>query len=194
MSMAGMRARRTPTSRRGSVVSQTNSFHLLISSLKLPRTFWFGMLLISILVARLTAQEATAALKVADADYREGLAALSRGDLKTAQSKFELVVKLAPSAEQGHSALGAVLVRGGQTAAGIHELQRALAMKADDEAARGNLAVAYEQSGSAAKALPLFASLETDAQTKRQPLSIYLLTSYVRALAATGKSADAILR
>ena len=59
-------------------------------------------------------QEPSASLKQADADYREGLAVLNRNDLKTAQAKFEDVVRLAPSAQQGHSALGAVLEREGQ--------------------------------------------------------------------------------
>ena len=57
------------------------------------------------------AQAPPASLKQADADYRAGVAALGHNDLTTALADFEKVVKLAPSAEEGHSALGAVLVR-----------------------------------------------------------------------------------
>ena len=86
-------------------------------------------------------QEPSATLRQADADYREGLEALKRDDLKTAQLKFETVVRLAPSAEQGHGALGAVLVREGQLAAGTRELEKALALKPEDAAAQSNLAM-----------------------------------------------------
>jgi tetratricopeptide (TPR) repeat protein len=120
------------------------------------------------------------------------VAALSRNDLKTAESKFETVVKLAPAAEQGHSALGAVLVRIGQTAAGISELQKALSIKPDDSSAQMNLALAYEQNGSPAKALPLFAKVESTANAERQPLPPYVVAAYIRALAATGESTVAI--
>lgn len=142
----------------------------------------------------LIAQEPSASLRQADADYREGVAALSRNDLKTAQSRFESVIELAPSAEQGHSALGAVLVREGQMGPGIRELQKALAMKPDDSSAQLNLALAYEQSGAAAKALPLFAKLQATANAKRRTLPSSVLEAYVRALLATGQSAAAIVR
>ena len=71
------------------------------------------------------AQEPSPSLKQADADYREGTAALSRNDLNAALADFQNVVRLAPTAEQGHSALGAVLVRVGRVSEGIHELERA---------------------------------------------------------------------
>ena len=105
------------------------------------------------------AQEASASLKQADADYRAGVAALNRNDLKTAQTDFANVVRLAPSAEQGHSALGAVLVRLGHASEGIRELEKALAMNPSDSSAQLNLALTYQQSGQSGKALPLFAKL-----------------------------------
>jgi len=142
----------------------------------------------------LVCQEPSASLKEADADYREGVAALSRNDIRAAKSKFEAVVKLAPAAEQGHSALGAVLVRDGQIAAGIRELQRALAIKADDGSARTNLALAYEQAGESANALPLFAKMESTAAAQGQSLPPYVQASYVRALVATGQAGTAISR
>jgi Flp pilus assembly protein TadD len=142
----------------------------------------------------LVCQEPSASLKEADADYRAGVAALSRNDIKTAKFRFEAVVRRAPAAEQGHSALGAVLVRDGQIAAGIRELQKALAIKADDGSARTNLALAYEQAGESANALPLFAKMESTAVAEGQALPSYVQASYVRALVATGQTEAAINR
>src|SRR5271163_2330495 len=76
-----------------------------------------AFLAVLVLGCQLVAQDPPQSLKQADADYREGVAALNRNDLRTAQAKFEEVVRLAPTAEQGHSALGAVLEREGQMAA-----------------------------------------------------------------------------
>jgi tetratricopeptide (TPR) repeat protein len=138
------------------------------------------------------AQEPTAALKQADADYREGVAALYRNDLATAQSKFESVVRLAPTVEQGHSALGAVLVRMAQWEAGIRELQKALALKPGDTSVQTNLALAYEQTGAAARSLPLFARAEAAAKTENHPLSANVLAAYAGALTTAGHFVSAI--
>jgi len=140
------------------------------------------------------AQEPSPSLKQADADYRAGVIALSHNDLKAALADFEDVVRLAPSAEQGHSALGAVLVRLGRTGAGIRELEKALAMKPGDGSAQMNLALAYQQSGQAAKALPLFAKLEATAHAEKHPLALSVLVPYARALAASGQIPAAIAR
>jgi tetratricopeptide (TPR) repeat protein len=140
------------------------------------------------------AQEASPSLRQADADYRAGVAALSRNDLKTARLEFEQVVRLAPDIEQGHSALGAVLVRSGETGAAIHELEKALAIRADDASAEQNLAVAFEESGQPERALPWFARLETTARAENHPLQADLLAAYARALAATRQPAPARAR
>jgi len=121
------------------------------------------------------AQEPSPSLKQADADYRAGTAALTRNDLKTALTEFQSVVRLAPSAEQGHSALGAVLVRMGRVSEGTRELEKALAMKPGDSSAQLNLALAYQQSDEAAKALPLFARLEVEARAEKRPLALSIL-------------------
>src|ERR1035438_9500828 len=147
---------------------------------QVPLLLLSSALLVSTCASQLFSQEPSSSLIQADADYREGVAALSRNDLTTAKSKFETVVKLAPAAEQGHSALGAVLVRIGQTAAGITELQKALSIKPDDSSAQMNLALAYEQTGSPAKALPLFAKVESTANAERQPLPPYVVRSEER--------------
>jgi protein O-GlcNAc transferase len=154
------------------------------------------ILLISLLIGALpnSAQEPSSNLKQADSDYRAGTTALSHDDLKTALADFQSVTHLAPSAEQGHSALGAVLVRLGQTTEGIFELEKALTMQPHDSSAQLNLALAYIQSEQFAKALPLFARLEASAQGARQPLPAAVLASYARALAASGQFKTAAAR
>jgi protein O-GlcNAc transferase len=131
-------------------------------------------------------QPAPSALQQADADYRAGLTALTNNDLKKARENFEAVVQLEPGLEQGHSALGAVLVREGQWAAGIRELQRALEIKPADDAAQINLAVAYAQSGAPAEALPLFAKAEAAARARGSKLPAQVIVVYADSLVATG--------
>jgi protein O-GlcNAc transferase len=140
------------------------------------------------------AQEPLPSLKQAYAAYRAGVAALSGNDFNTALEEFEKVVRLAPSLEQGHSALGTVLVRIGRTSDGIRELQKALAMQASDGSAQLSLALAYEQGGQSAKALPLFAKLEAASRTEKHPLPATVLAAYARALAATQQFSAAVAR
>ncbi len=140
------------------------------------------------------AQEPSPSLKQADADYRAGVAALGRNDLDAALADFEKVVHLAPSVEQGHSALGAVLVRTGRTNEGILELERALTIQSTDSIAQSNLAMAYEQSGRAGKALPWFAKLEAGALAKNSSLPASVLAAYARALAANRQFPAAVIR
>jgi protein O-GlcNAc transferase len=144
-----------------------------------------------VLAAVCVAQEPSPSLRQADADYRAGVAALSRNDLQGARADFENVVRLAPSAEQGHSALGGVLVRIGETPGGIRELEKALSMKPDDASAQENLAIAWEQTGQPTKALPWFAKLEAASHTEKRPLQPGVLAAYARCLAATGHPAAA---
>ncbi|HZD49341.1 MAG TPA: tetratricopeptide repeat protein, partial [Silvibacterium sp.] len=167
----------------------------------MPRCLLTARLLSGLLLASLAAashfcpaQEPSAALKEADADYRAGVAALSHNDLNAALADFQKVAHLAPTAEQGHSALGAVLFRLGRTGEAIRELERALAMKPSDASAQMNLALAYVQDGQPAKALPLFAKLEAAGRAEKRPLPAYLLASYARALAETGQSTAAVAR
>jgi len=140
------------------------------------------------------AQEPSPSLKQADADYRAGADAMAHNDLNTALDDFQKVVRLAPAAEQGHSALGAVLVRMGRTNEGIRELEKALVIQPGDTIAQMNLAGAYEQSGQAAKALPWFQKLEAGSRTGKQELTPAVLASYARALAGTGQIRPAITR
>jgi protein O-GlcNAc transferase len=154
---------------------------------------WLSFLIVC-LVGAAHAQELSAALRQADTDYREGVAALNRNDLETARTKFEAVTQLAPTAEQGHSALGAVLVRQGQWAAGTRELEKALAIKPNDSDAQLNLAMVYAQAGAPAKAIALFEKLEAASRTDHHLLSATVLEAYARSLQATGQSQRALAR
>lgn len=141
-----------------------------------------------------SSQQASDALHQADADYRAGVAALNGNDVKTAQEKFESVVRLEPAMEQGHSALGAVLVREGQWAAGIRELEKAVSLKPADDAAQLNLAIACAETGANARAVPLFAKAEAAATARKSRLPAQVLLLYAKALAATGHTDAAIAR
>src|SRR6202012_2527601 len=156
-------------------------------SVRLPKTLLIADLVFTALAALSClgqAGEASPNLKQADTDYRAGVAALSHNDLNTALADFEKVVRLAPAAEQGHSALGAVLVRLERTREGIRELEKALAIQPSDSSAQLNLALAYEQSGQEAKALPWFAKLEAASRVDKHELPANVLSAYARALAA----------
>jgi protein O-GlcNAc transferase len=153
-----------------------------------------GFLLSALVFPLGHAQEPSPGLKQADADYRAGVAALSGNDLNTALADFEKVVHLAPAAEPGHSALGAVLLRLGRTAEGIRELEKALAIQSSDSSAQLNLALAYEQTGQSAKALPWFAKLETASHTEKKTLPAPVLASYARALGAARQFPAAVTK
>jgi len=165
---------------------------MLVSLFKARLTAGMLLAALSAALSFCQGQEPSASLKEADADYRAGVTALSHNDLNAALADFEKVVHLAPTAEQGHSALGAVLVRVGRTTEGIRELEKALAMKPGDTSAQLNLALAYEESGQAAKALPWFAKLEAAARAENRPQPAYVLAYYARALAASGQLPAAI--
>jgi protein O-GlcNAc transferase len=144
------------------------------------------------LAVPLQAQGSSESLKQADADYRAGVAALNRNDLQTAHAKFEEVVRLAPSVEQGHSALGAVLEREGRLTAAIAEFQKAQTIKPNDASSLLNLAAAYEQNREPAKAAPMYAKAVASARAQKQPVAAGVLASYARVLAATGQGTAAI--
>jgi tetratricopeptide (TPR) repeat protein len=150
------------------------------------------ILLCASFVGSAQTQEPSASLRQADADYREGVSALNRNDLETARTEFEAVTRLAPGAEQGHSALGAVLVRQGQLAAGIRELEKALAIKPNESSAQMNLAMAYAQTDAHAKAIPLFAKLEAASRLDHHPLRVAILEAYAQSLQATGQTHGAL--
>ncbi len=159
-----------------------------IAFMRCPFPLGVPSILLCFIGAAYAQESPSPSLRQAEAAYREGVTALNRNDLKGAQSKFETVVHLAPSAEQGHSALGAVLVREGQWTAGTRELEKALAIKPTDSAAQMNLAMVYSETGAAAKAVPLFARLKAEAAASQHPLSATVLAAYARALSAIGQT------
>ncbi|MGA9426223.1 MAG: tetratricopeptide repeat protein, partial [Terracidiphilus sp.] len=128
------------------------------------------------------AQQSYANLKQANDAYRAGQAALVHRDLASAQRDFAQVVRLAPQMEQGHSALGAVMVSRGQISDGIRELQRALAIQPNDDTAQLNLALAYVQTDLPQSALSLFAALEAHAREQGHELPSNVLVEYARSL------------
>ncbi len=144
-----------------------------------------GMVVLAVaaISGRGSAQESYTRLKQANDAYSAGQAALAHRDLASAQKDFAQVVRLAPQAEQGHSALGAVMVSRGQTSDGIRELQRALAIQPNDHTAQLNLALAYARIDSPKRALPLFAELEAQARQQQRPLPSYVLIAYAHSLA-----------
>src|SRR5580698_4265806 len=136
------------------------------------------------------AQEAansTAKVKQADAAFRAGYAAMSNHQLQQARDDFQTVVKLVPAIEEGHSALGAVLVQMNAYPEAIVELKQALKLKPADTSAQTNLAVAYASTGRDAEAIPLFAKLDRSAAATNQSLPPDVLLLYARSLAATGQ-------
>ena len=133
----------------------------------------------------IAAQQPSPTLKDANSDYRAGMAALSRNDLNTALMDLQNAVRLAPSTEEGHSVLGVVLLRMGRTKDAVRELEKALAIKPSDVSVQTNLAFAYERTGRAAKAVPLFAKVEASAHSEGHPFGEQLLVSYAHVLAAT---------
>ena len=92
--------------------------------------------------------------KQADAAFKAGYAALTNNDLQEAREDFQKVVKLVPRIEEGHSALGAVLLQLSLYPQAIAELSRALKLKPEDAAAQTNLALAYARSDRNQEAVP----------------------------------------
>lgn len=134
-----------------------------------------------------------ARLHKADLEFRAGYAAVAKGDLKSAVRDFQAVVKLLPNVEEGHSALGAVLVELGRYSEAISELNRSLAMKPADSTALMNLAVAEADSGAYAKAIPLFEQLSKFGKSHRESASLPtdVAVAYARALAGIGRKEEA---
>ena len=130
-------------------------------------------------------QEQPANIKKAAEDYRAGVEALSHNDLQLALKDFQQVVLATPAAEPGHLMLGFVLARMGRTKEAISELEKALTLNPNDSDARTNLALAYEQSGAPAKAIPHFSKLDEAARAQGHNLPPPVLAAYARSLAAT---------
>ena len=141
-----------------------------------------------------THQVPTDQVKQADTAFKAGYAALINNDLQTAREDFQKVIKLVPQVEEGHSALGAVLLQLNLYPEAITELKRALKLKPEDAAAQTNLALALAGSDRNSEALPLFTAMERKAAAQGQTLPVDILRAYARSLAATGQIEPAIAK
>src|ERR1700733_13036554 len=100
--------------------------------------------LLALLPAKLTRAQTAAPSadksRQADEAFRAGYQAVSNHQLEEARRDFQKVVHLVPQIEEGHSALGAVLVQLGAYLEAIGELRQALKLKPEDVSEQQNLA------------------------------------------------------
>ncbi len=81
--------------------------------------------------------------------YSEGMQALQRGDLISARSSFEKVVRLAPRSPEGHNSLGWVLLAEGEIDSAISQFRTALRLNPGFVQAHINLCPGSGPPGSA---------------------------------------------
>jgi protein O-GlcNAc transferase len=149
--------------------------------------FWFSLVCVGF------AQDASSALRQADAAYRAGSIAFSKNDYETARADFEKVIRLVPAEEQGYRALGLTLLRMGKAEESVRNLEKALSLKASDSDAQLGLAIAYDRLHQPAKEVILLGKLEAAARAQKRPLPADIEAMYARALAATHQPAAAIV-
>ncbi|PYU05903.1 MAG: hypothetical protein DMG33_09625, partial [Acidobacteria bacterium] len=85
--------------------------------------------------------------------YSEGMQALQRGDLISARSSFEKVVRLAPRSPEGHNSLGWVLLAEGEIDSAISQFRTALRLNPGFVQAHINLSNAFSRKGDAEAAV-----------------------------------------
>lgn len=110
---------------------------------------------ITLLVVRLPGQTDTNAAE-ATRLMRSGLVSAQRGDLTSARSDFDRVVKLEPNVAPGHSALGWVLLSLGEPRPAEVELRTALQLAPGDIGTQLNLARCETALGNHQAAIDLF--------------------------------------
>jgi protein O-GlcNAc transferase len=149
---------------------------------------WFNLVCVGL------AQDATSALKQADAAYRAGSVAFSKKDYPAARVDFEKVIHLAPAGEQGYRALGLTLLRLGKSEESVPVLEKALSLKPSDSDAQLGLAIAYDRLHQPTKEVILLGKLDAAARAQKHALPADTEAMYGRALAATHQLPAAILR
>jgi Flp pilus assembly protein TadD len=75
--------------------------------------------------------------------YQQGMSALQKGDLSSARTAFEKVVRLAPQSPEGHNSLGWVLLAQGEVDAAIAHFRTAVKLNPDFAQPHMNLANAF---------------------------------------------------
>jgi protein O-GlcNAc transferase len=150
-----------------------------------------GLLIVGGIALQVSGQ--TAASNAGAAAYREGQAALSRNDLAGAEAAFERAVHLAPRNEPALAALGGVLLQQGKAADAVHPLEIARSISKADLNVALSLALAFQQLGQQAKAVPLFADVVSGARLSKQTVPPFARAAYARSLAATGKLPQAAI-
>src|SRR5712692_4941019 len=89
----------------------------------------------------------------ATATYQRGMSALQKGDLVSARTNFEKVVRLAPKSPEGHNSLGWVLLAQGEVDSAIAQFQTAVELKPEFTQAHINLGNALVRKGDVTAAL-----------------------------------------
>jgi len=79
----------------------------------------------------------------ATATYQQGMSALHKGDLASARTAFERVLRLAPQSPEGHNSLGWVLLAQGEVDAAIAHFRTAVKLNPEFAQAHMNLANAF---------------------------------------------------
>src|SRR5207253_1192566 len=92
--------------------------------------------------AQSTASPPADAATRANALYQQGLSVLKKGDLASARTAFEKVVRLAPQSPESHNSLGWVLLAQGEVDAAIAHFQTAVKLNPEFAQAHMNLASA----------------------------------------------------
>ncbi len=142
---------------------------------------------------RLPGQAVPEDLKLADAAFHAGYAALKEGNLEAARTQFAAVVRLAPQIPEGHEALAQVLIELNDAPAATTEFEAALKLKPGDPAIEANLAQSYAKAGDPAKGIPYFKTIfEASQEPGHPPVDASFCEAYARALAASGDPAQAI--
>src|SRR6266852_6203706 len=114
-------------------------------------------LLFFLCIATVCAAQSTDSAKdvasLATATYQRGMSALQKGDLVSARTNFEKVVRLAPKSPEGHNSLGWVLLAQGEIGSAIAQFQTAVKLKPEFAQAHINLGNALIRKGDLPAAL-----------------------------------------
>ncbi|PYU54539.1 MAG: hypothetical protein DMG55_31195 [Acidobacteria bacterium] len=119
------------------------TLHFPMCSISIGATLMFFFSLgAATCAAQSTASPPADAATRANALYQQGLSVLKKGDLASARTAFEKVVRLAPQSPESHNSLGWVLLAQGEVDAAIAHFQTAVKLNPEFAQAHMNLASA----------------------------------------------------